>query len=114
MRWGGFFIQLLYQHHGIFSAGVIDRDYRGNVGVVLFNMSKTDYSIKIGDRIAQLVLEKILTPSVRTVEVIILTIHTHLLIQWNLQERTNSTVSRKDSSYCPEIITFPKHHFHNF
>ena len=26
------------------SAGVIDRDYRGNIGVVLFNFSKTDYN----------------------------------------------------------------------
>ena len=33
-------------------AGVIDRDYRGNVGVVLFNHSKADYEINIGDRIA--------------------------------------------------------------
>lgn len=40
-------------------AGVIDEDYRGPVNVVLFNFSKTDFQIKQGDRIAQLVLEKI-------------------------------------------------------
>ena len=40
-------------------AGVIDEDYRGPVNVVLFNFSKVDFVIKQGDRIAQLVLEKI-------------------------------------------------------
>ncbi len=40
-------------------AGVVDEDYRGNVTVILFNFSKTDFVIKKGDRIAQLVLEKI-------------------------------------------------------
>lgn len=40
-------------------AGVIDEDYRGPVNVVLFNFGKTDFEIKQGDRIAQLVLEKI-------------------------------------------------------
>lgn len=40
-------------------AGVIDEDYRGPVNVVLFNFSKVDFQIKQGDRIAQLVLEKI-------------------------------------------------------
>jgi hypothetical protein len=37
----------------------VDYDYRGNVGVVLFNHSDDDFAIKRGDRIAQLILEKI-------------------------------------------------------
>ncbi|CAF4878380.1 unnamed protein product, partial [Rotaria magnacalcarata] len=40
-------------------AGVIDADYRGNVGVVLFNHNDLDFTIKRGDRIAQLICEKI-------------------------------------------------------
>ena len=40
-------------------AGVIDADYRGPLGVVLFNFSDTDFAVQPGDRIAQLILEKI-------------------------------------------------------
>jgi dUTP pyrophosphatase len=40
-------------------AGVVDYDYRGNVGVVLFNHSDCVFSVKRGDRIAQLILERI-------------------------------------------------------
>ncbi len=43
---------------------MIDYDYRGNVGVVLFNLAKQEYKIQKGDRIAQLVLERIFTPPV--------------------------------------------------
>ena len=39
-------------------AGVIDRDYTGNVGVVLRNESKENFTRKRGDPIAQLILEK--------------------------------------------------------
>jgi len=35
--------------------GIIDSDYRGEVKVVLINHSQTEYSIKKGDRIAQLI-----------------------------------------------------------
>ncbi|KAI9492708.1 dUTPase-like protein [Zychaea mexicana] len=49
-------------------AGVIDADYRGPVGVVMFNFSKVDYKVKQGDRVAQLVLERIYTPEVEEVE----------------------------------------------
>lgn len=45
--------------HGIHvGAGVVDSDYRGNVGVLLFNLSDTPFEIKKGDRIAQLVVKK--------------------------------------------------------
>lgn len=33
-------------------AGVVDSDYRGEVKVLLFNFSETDFSVKRGDRIA--------------------------------------------------------------
>lgn len=35
---------------------MIDSDYRGIVGVVLFNHSDTDFQVKVGDRIAQLLV----------------------------------------------------------
>lgn len=40
-------------------AGVIDPDYRGSVKVILNNQSDEAYEIKYGDRIAQIVCEKI-------------------------------------------------------
>lgn len=40
-------------------AGVIDEDYRGPVNVILFNFGDQDFAIKPGDRIAQLICEKI-------------------------------------------------------
>lgn len=49
-------------------AGVIDADYRGQVKVLLFNHNEADFEIKEGDRIAQLVLERIATPDVVEVE----------------------------------------------
>ena len=48
-------------------AGVVDRDYRGNLTVVLFNFSECDYNIAAGDRIAQLICEKIAYPDLQEV-----------------------------------------------
>ncbi|RMX67316.1 hypothetical protein KXD40_002615 [Peronospora effusa] len=49
-------------------AGVIDADYRGNLGVILFNHSTDDFPIKRGDRVAQLILEKIEYPEILEVD----------------------------------------------
>ena len=49
-------------------AGVVDADYRGEVGVVLFNHGDHDFEVKMGDRIAQLILERIDTPPVEEVQ----------------------------------------------
>jgi len=40
------------------SPGTIDADYRGEIGVILINLSKEDFEIYSGDRIAQLVISK--------------------------------------------------------
>jgi len=37
-------------------AGVVDSDYRGPVGVVVFNHSDIDYVVSHGDRIAQIII----------------------------------------------------------
>ncbi|MDA7809979.1 dUTP diphosphatase [Flavobacteriaceae bacterium] len=40
------------------SPGTIDADYRGEIGVILINLSNENFSIESGDRIAQLVISK--------------------------------------------------------
>lgn len=47
---------------GIFvlnSPGTIDAGYRNSIGVILYNSSKDDFTVKNGDRIAQLVLQAV-------------------------------------------------------
>lgn len=41
------------------SPGTIDADYRGEVGVILVNLSNQDFTIENGERIAQLVFAKV-------------------------------------------------------
>lgn len=43
-------------------AGVVDEDYRGNLGVVMFNHADVDFQVAKGDRIAQLICERIFYP----------------------------------------------------
>ena len=40
-------------------AGVVDSDYRGNISVILFNHNDEVFEYKKGDRVAQLIIEKI-------------------------------------------------------
>jgi dUTP pyrophosphatase len=47
--------------HGITvlnTPGTIDSDYRGEIGVILYNTSERDFYVGFGDRIAQLVFQR--------------------------------------------------------
>ncbi|XP_071719813.1 deoxyuridine 5'-triphosphate nucleotidohydrolase-like [Rutidosis leptorrhynchoides] len=59
---------LAWKHSIDVGAGVIDADYRGPVGVILFNHSDVDFEVKLGDRIAQLIIQKIITPEIVEVD----------------------------------------------
>lgn len=69
--------------HGISvlnSPGTIDADYRGEIGVILINLSDTDFQIKNADRIAQMVIAR------------------HETISWELSKELSST-ERGDSGF---------------
>ena len=40
------------------SPGTIDADYRGEIGVILVNLSNADFTINNGERVAQMVIAK--------------------------------------------------------
>jgi deoxyuridine 5'-triphosphate nucleotidohydrolase len=40
-------------------AGVIDADYRGPVKVLLFNFSEVEFKVEVGERVAQLIVERV-------------------------------------------------------
>lgn len=51
--------------HGVFvlnAPGLIDAGYRGEIKVILANFSDEDYLVRPGDRIAQLVIQRVETP----------------------------------------------------
>jgi dUTP pyrophosphatase len=47
--------------------GVIDSGYRGEIGVILWNISLDPQEIKVGDRIAQLLIQAVATPQTEEV-----------------------------------------------
>ena len=60
------------------SPGTIDADYRGEVGVILINLSNEAFTINPGERIAQLVFAK------------------HEQIQWKINDNLSSTARGSD------------------
>ena len=59
---------LAAKHSIAVGAGVVDADFTGIVQVIMFNHSDEDFHFSKGDRIAQLVLERIMTPDVVVVD----------------------------------------------
>ena len=59
---------LVHKHFIDIGAGVIDQDYRGNVGVILLNFGEEEFTIAKGDRIAQLIFERIYIPEIIELE----------------------------------------------
>ena len=53
--------------------GTIDADYRGEIGVILVNLSNEPFTIQPGERIAQLVIAK------------------YEQVRWNLQDTLDTT-----------------------
>lgn len=61
----------LARSHGITvlnAPGIIDSDFRGEIGVILFNHGYRPHGVLHGDRIAQLVIVPIATPDLELVE----------------------------------------------
>jgi dUTP pyrophosphatase len=48
--------------------GTIDADYRGEIGVILFNFSEKPFAVHRGDRIAQMVFTKVMKAQFRKVD----------------------------------------------
>lgn len=48
-------------------AGVIDSDYRGEVKVLLFNFGEEEFKVSKGDRVAQIIIEKVVPTMIKEV-----------------------------------------------
>ncbi len=69
------FVGLIWDRSGLAAkhslhclAGVIDSNYRGKIKVVLINLGKESYEIRKGNRIAQLLIQKIEEVKIEEVE----------------------------------------------
>lgn len=50
------------------SPGTIDSDYRGEIGVILFNFGQRPFVVKDGDRVAQMVFSRVLKARLEEVQ----------------------------------------------
>jgi dUTP pyrophosphatase len=48
--------------------GTVDAGYRGEVGVILFNSSDTDFEVKTGEKVAQAVIARVEAAEIEEVE----------------------------------------------
>jgi len=55
------------------SPGTVDADYRGEIGVILINLSKENFTVNDGERICQMIVSK------------------HEVIEWEESEELNGT-----------------------
>ena len=58
---------LAWKHGVQTGAGVVDEDYRGEIKVLLLNHGAEEFRVGKGDRVAQLVFERIATPALKAV-----------------------------------------------
>ena len=57
----------LMMHHGLFTEGVIDSGYTGEIRVKLLNTERWHYMVHRGDKITQMVILPCITPEVEIV-----------------------------------------------
>ena len=69
------FVSLIWDRSGVAlkngmktMGGVIEHTYRGEYKIIMFNTSHEDYQIKKGDRIAQLLVQPVITAEVVEVD----------------------------------------------
>ncbi len=69
------FVGLIWDKSGIAAksgiktmGGVIDSSYRGEVGIILKNLSDEKYEVKKGEKVAQMLIQKVECPTIEEVD----------------------------------------------
>jgi dUTP pyrophosphatase len=61
---------LAFNYGLMVNAGVVDSDYRGEIKVIMYNPGTSAYRISPGDKIAQLIFERIYAPADLRVQIL--------------------------------------------
>ena len=59
---------LSFKHNVIPHFGVVDNQYKGDLGILLYNLSDDNYPVTVGDRIAQLVVYPIIEAKIEWID----------------------------------------------